>query len=389
MEEVFDKITEMKMNRVLARYGDIGTKSEPVRSNMVSVLRQRIQDRLEYGSIEFEKVKHDNGRIIVLTNKAQKVAKIVAEIPGVSSSSPAVVTEPDLEGIKKGSKDFEIGETFGVDANRSGEHDFDSRDIQIELGSLIEDRSGASVDLDNPDTLVEVDLRKDEAYVFKQRFEGPDGLPVGSSDSLAALISGGIDSPVAAYEVMTRGSDILPIYFYNKPIAAEDHLLRLTSVLGKMEKFHPSKKWYFYVVNMDEVNQELMKVGRGRMLIHRKIMLKVSEKIAEKEGLSGMVTGEAIGQKSTQTPSNLELTTSAVDKPVFRPLLTSDKDNIVERARQINTFEEASINSACSTMAPDSPATSISEVDLAKLEIEVDIGKRVQKAYDSIEKREL
>lgn len=377
------------MNRVIVRYGDIGTKSEPVRGKMISVLRQRVQDRLEYEELDFETVRRKTGRIIVETEQAEKAAEIVSELPGISSVSPAAVADPDLESIKEVSREFEIGETFGVDANRSGQHEFDSRDIQIELGSFTEDRTGASVDLDNPDTLVEVDLRKDEAYVFTQRLEGPDGLPVGVSESLAALVSGGIDSPVAAYEVMTRGCDITPIYFYNKPIAAEDHLLRLNAVLKKLERFNPSKKWEFYVVDMEEVNQELMKVERGRMLIHRKIMFKVSEKIAEKEGLAGLVTGEAIGQKSSQTPSNLELTTSAVDKPVFRPLLTAEKNSITDRARKINTLEEATINSACSTMAPDSPATSMREEDLRKLEDKVDIEELVEKALESAEKREL
>jgi thiamine biosynthesis protein ThiI len=377
------------IDRVLIRYGDIGTKSEPVRGNMVSTLRQRVQDRLEYEDLKFEKVMHERGRIIVFTENAKEAAEIVSELPGVSSSSPAKVSDPDLEGIKKASEIFEVGDTFGVAANRSGKHDFDSQDVQIELGSFTEDRTGAEVDLDNPETLLEVDLRDDEAYVFTERIEGPDGLPVGVSKSLGALISGGIDSPVAAYEMMTRGCDVTPIYFYNKPIAAEDHLIRFISVLKKLKRFHPSKKWEFYVVDMEEVNQELMKLGRGRMLVHRKIMFRVSEKIAEKEGLPGMVTGEAIGQKSSQTPSNLELTTSAVQKPVFRPLLSSDKSRIVEKAREIDTYEEASIDSACSTIAPDNPATSMSEEDLQNLEKIINIDELVEKAINSAEKRDL
>jgi thiamine biosynthesis protein ThiI len=377
------------MNTVLVRYGDIGTKSEPVRGNMISVLRQRVQDRLEYEDLEFRTVRQGTGRIIVETGQAKEAAELISEVPGVSSSSPAVVTDPDLTSIKQASKEFEVGETFGVAANRSGEHDFDSRDIQIELGSFVEENTGASVDLDEPETLVEVDLRRDKAYLFTERFEGPDGLPVGIGDSVAALISGGIDSPVAAYEVMTRGCDILPIYFYNKPIAAEDHLLRLISVLKKLKRFHPSKKWSFYVVDMEEVNQELMNVERGRMVLHRQIMFKVAERIAEKEGLAGLVTGEVIGQKSSQTPSNLEITTSVVDKPIFRPLVSSSKKSITRRAREICTFEEAAIDSACSTMAPDNPATSISNQDLRKLENEVEIEELVEKAFTSAEKRNL
>lgn len=377
----------MKIDRVLIRYGEIGTKSEPVRGNMESALRQRVQDRLGYEEINFDKVSRKNGRIIIHSDKARKAAKIISELPGVSSTSPAVVTDSDIESIKEASEIFEIGETFGIDANRSGEHEFNSRDVQIELGSFIEKKTGAEVDLDNPDTKVEVDVRQEKAYLFTERYEGPDGLPVGVSGSLAALVSGGIDSPVAAHEVMTRGSNITPIYFYNKPIAAEDHLLRLISVLKKLERFHPSKKWEFYVLDMEEVNKELMKVERGRMLLHRKIMFEVSEKIAEKEGLSGLVTGEAIGQKSSQTPENLEYTSSSIDKPIIRPLISSKKSSISERARSIETFEDSTINSACSSLAPDNPATSMTENDLRKLEEKVDMEELVQKALDSAEKR--
>jgi len=118
-------------------------------------------------------------------------------------------------------------------------------------------------------------------------------------------------------------------------------------------------------------------------------MFKVSEKIAQKEGLSGLVTGESIGQKSSQTPSNLELTSSSIEKPLFRPLVSSEKSSIVKRARQIDTFEEASIDSACSTMAPDKPATSIGSDELARIEQSIKIDELVEKAFESAEKLEL
>lgn len=378
-----------EMNRVLVRYGEIGTKAEPVRVKMISILRQRVQDRLEYEGLDFEKVGKDSGRIIVETENAEEAAEMIAELPGVVSASPAVVTQPEIEAMKKASKGFKVGETFGIAANRSGEHGFDSRDVQRELGSFVEERTGADVDLDNPDTLLEVDVRRDKAYLFKDRFDGPNGLPVEAGDSLAALVSGGIDSPVAAYRVMTRGCDILPVYFYNKPIAAEDHLLRLKAVLKKLQRFHPSKKWEYYVIDMEEVNKELMEVGRGRMLLHRRLMFLVSEKIAEREELKGLVTGESIGQKSSQTPSSLELTSSVADKPIFRPLVAQDKNSITEEARSIRTFEEAEVASACRAMAPENPATSMSEEDLEKLEEKVGLDSLVETALESSEKKVL
>lgn len=374
------------MDYILVRYGEIGTKSNFVRDQMHSVLRQRVEDRLKYEGIEYEKVSKRPGRVIVELSEAENAAEKLAELPGVSSVSPAIKTGADIEEMKTASESFEYGETFGVDARRSGEHDFSSRDVQVELGSHIEDFTGASVDLDDPDTLLEVEVRDEEAYIFTERIEGPDGLPVGTQDELLTLISGGIDSPVAAHEVMKRGSDILPIYFYNRPVAAEDHWLRFRSVVERLKRFNPSKDWNVYKVDMEAVNEELMKVERGRMVLHRIIIFRAAEKIADSEGIKGIVTGESMGQKSSQTASNLSMTTKVVDKPVIRPLITHNKNEIVEKAKDIGTFKDAQIASACSTMAPDSPATSIQESDLDGLKEKVDIDALVERALEGSEK---
>ncbi len=377
------------MNTVIVRYGEIGTKSGHVRNKMTHVLLQRIQDILNYKELEYTKVSSKYGRIFIDTKEALKAAKLVSKVPGVSTASPAYRAEPSIDSLKQKSEELEVGETFGVDTNNAGKHSFGSQEVNIQLGSHIEQVKGAEVDLDNPDTLVEVDIREESAYIFTQRFQGPDGYPVGTQGDYAALISGGIDSPVAAYRLMTRGADIVPIYFYNKPIAAEDHFLRFKASINHLKKYNPSKDWYGYKVDMEEVNKQLMDVERGRMVLYRKIMFRTAEKIAEKEGLKGILTGESLGQKSSQTSSNLEKTSSSISKPVLRPLLTSPKKNIVQQARKIGTFEEASIDSACSTLSPESPATSIKEEDLRELEKTVDIDKQVEKALEATEKVEL
>lgn len=374
------------MNYILVRYGEIGTKSNFVKDQMHSVLRQRVEDRLRYEGIEYEKVSKKPGRVIAELLEAEDASEKLAELPGVSSVSSAIKIENDIEEMKEASENFEYGETFGIDARRSGEHDFSSRDVQIELGSHVEEFTGASVDLDDPDTLLEVEIRDENTYMFTERIEGPDGLPVGTQNSLLTLISGGIDSPVAAHEVMKRGSDIVPVYFYNKPIAAEDHWLRFKSVVEKLKRFNPSKNWDVYRVDMEAVNEELMNVERGRMVLHRIVMFKTAEKIAESEGIKGIATGESMGQKSSQTVSNLSMTTNVVDKPMIRPLITHNKNEIVKKAKAIGTFEDAQIASACSTMAPDSPATSIQESDLEELKDNVDIDALVEKALENSEK---
>lgn len=368
---------------LIVRYGEIGTKSEPVRGKMTSILRQRVADRLEHEGFDC-KVGQTRGRIYAETG-SREAAKAVAEIPGVSSVSPAIGTEASIGALKEASSEFEYGDTFGIKVNTAGDT-ISGEEVKIELGSHVEGY-GLTVDLDNPDTWLEVDARGERAYIFAERFEGPDGYPVGSEYGLLALISGGIDSPVAAYEVMKRGCDITPIYFYNKPIAAEDHLLRFEAAVQKLKKYHPGKKWTGYIVDMDEVNEELMKVGKGRMVAHRAIMFRTAEKIAEKKNLPGLVTGESLGQKSSQTPENLALTSSQVDLPIHRPLLTKNKNEIIEGAKKVGSYEEATIASACSTMAPDSPATRFSQEKLDELDIDID--SLVEKALENTEEREL
>lgn len=377
------------MDTVLVRFGEIGSKGGSVRGHMLNVLRQRVEDRLEYEDLEYENISRTPGRIIVKTGEAQKVVRHVHELPGVASASPAYGTEPEIESLKEKSDRLEMGDTFGVETNRSGEHEFDSREVNRELGDHVRKSTGSEVDLDNPETWVRVDVRKDRAFIFTEVLEGPGGFPTGVQGELAALISGGIDSPVSAYKVMTRGTDIMPVYFYNKPVAAEDHLLRFKSVVDKLERFNPSKKWEYYVVDMEEVNERLMEVGKGRMVVHRRLMFKVAEKIAEKEGLKGLVTGESMGQKSSQTPQNLEMTTRAVDKPVFRPLLTYNKKDISQKAREIGTMEDAKIESACTSLAPESPATELKRKKLEKIEEEVDLDELVDLAMENTEKNVL
>lgn len=377
------------MDTVIVRFGEIGTKTSHVRRKIIDILRQRIQDVLEHQSIRFEKTSSSYDRILIEKTDASKAAKAVSGIPGVANTSPVCRTNPDIEKIKQGAENLEIGDSFGVKSNRSGEQDFDTQELNIKLGAHIEDITGASVDLDNPDTWVEVDVREDEAYLFTERFKGPDGYPVGTQGEYAALISGGIDSPVAAYKMMTRGAEITPVYFYNKPIAAEDHLLRFKQAVRELEKYHPSKKWFVYIVDMGDVNKKLLELDRGRMVLHRIIMFRVAERIAEEEGLEGIVTGESLGQKSSQTSENMEVTSSETAKPILRPLITESKNSIVEEARRIDTFRNAEIASACKTLSPDNPATSLSEKDLNRLKSRIDIDEMVEKAFSNTEKQEL
>jgi thiamine biosynthesis protein ThiI len=359
------------MDHVIARYGEIGVKSKGVRKRMIALLKKRIKQSLEYHGMEHEFLEKVQGRIVIKIEHAEEASAIVAEIPGVVSASPAIRTTPVLESIKKASDNIDIKEDFGVRVNRVGNCGETSGNIERIVGERVQKRSNAKVNLKNPETWIEIDVREEHAFIFSKKDLGCGGFPIGSEGALATLISGGIDSPVAAYEVMTRGCDITPIYFYNRPIASEDHIARVEEVLKILARFHPLKRWYYYRIDMQEANTKLMTIERGRMVLHRMIMFRIAEEIALKENLNGIVTGEAIGQKSSQTPENMAVTSAEIRLPVLRPLLTKRKEEIVESAKKIGTFESSMIKSACATMAPRKPATSMKkeEIDILKEKI--------------------
>ena len=365
---------------IVARYGEIGTKSSPVRSRMTSVLRQRISDRLEYEAAEIEKISEKDGRIYCYIEEPEEHIKDVAEMPGVSTASTAMVTDADSDSIDQAFSHFDTGDSFAVRVNTAN-NDFSSSEMEKKLGGLVEERTGSEVDLDSPETRLEADIRGEKAFVFADRHEGPDGFPVGSGGDLGALISGGIDSPVAAYRMMSRGSDIVPIYFYNRPIAAEDHLMRFRSAVEKLKRFHPSKNWEAVIVDMEEINRRLMDKGRGRMVVQRRSMFRIAEKVADIRKLEGLVTGESMSQKSSQTARNMATTSITTSVPIHRPLLGENKNRITEQARKLGTFEEATIDSACSSMAPDHAATRFNPRDARRMEEDLELEDLEEEAF--------
>lgn len=372
------------MEYVLVRYAEIGTKSRGVQLEMLTRLRDRIAERLTYESLPGDP-ELIRGRIRIDTSEPSDVARVAAELPGVASTSPVIGTDHETAAIRRAADRFDVGDTFAIDANTAGDHTFDSQELNRTVGAHIDDTTDATVDLDDPDTRIEIDVRDAGVYVFTTRYPGPGGFPVGSQAPVAALISGGIDSPVAAYQAMTRGSEIRPIYCYNRPYTAGDHLARFETVLDRLQRIHPAGDWSYYLVDMTPVNNAVATIDTGRMLIHRAAMFRTAERIAADNDLAGIVTGEAIGQKSSQTATNLARTTRDVSLPIHRPLLTMTKADISNLARELGTYELSTVDSACRTIAPNNPATALSPERFDELATDVGLDDIVDAAYHTTE----
>ncbi|MDZ7730723.1 MAG: THUMP domain-containing protein [Natrialbaceae archaeon] len=353
---------------VLVRHGEINTKSRSVKGAMEGRLVRNIEamlaDRDIPGTVERE---WNRPLVHTAPDAVAAATNAAADAFGVVSVSASSTVAPDLEAICDGLASVADavydGGSFAVDARRAHkDHPFTSETLEREGGSAIwaavEDRFEPSVDLEDPDLCVGVEVRKDTAYIYLERVVGPGGLPLGTQDPLVALVSGGIDSPVAAYETMRRGCPIRPIYIDLGAFGGRDHEARAFETVRTLSAFAPTEDMGIWHVPAGEAIARLAEtMDRGRMLSLRRLFFRIGERIAERENAVGIVTGEAIGQKSSQTARNLSITSRVTELPIHRPLLTWDKTDIVERAREIETYRDSTIDAGCNRIAPSHPET--------------------------------
>jgi len=349
---------------VLAGYGEIGTKSSQVRAKMVRRLRNNVDAVLADRRFDAE-VEQRWSRLVVDGEAATGIAEAVAAVPGVVWARPAVRRPPALGAIADAlaalADDHAPERPYAVRANRAGgpeAHPFESNDIEREGGAAVGEATGAPVDLDDPDRIYRVDCRESEAFVSRRSVEGPGGLPIGTQSRAVALVSGGIDSPVAAWEVMCRGCPVVPVYVALGDYGGPDHVARTLETVGALARRAPNVDSRLRVVRAGDLVEELAEsVGDTRMLSLRRLMLAAGVAVAGRVGARSVVTGESIGQKSSQTAANLATTDPAVSLPVHRPLIGRDKDDIVAAARDLGTFEDSTIPVGCERVAPDYPET--------------------------------
>jgi thiamine biosynthesis protein ThiI len=354
---------------VLVRHGDIGVKSEQVRRTMESRLVENLEAMLEDRDVA-GRVEQRRNRLFVHTDDPEGVAAVAADTFGVSSVSPAARVDPTLEAIcdalAAATRTQYDGGPFAVDARRAGPadaHPFSSPDIESEGGAAVWDAveslgGDPEVDLEDPEFQLFVECRRGEAFVFLERRAGPGGFPLGTQQPMVALVSGGIDSPVAAWSLMRRGCPVIPVYVDLGDYGGVDHRARAISTVEALASYGPTEDFATHVVDAGTVVGDLVAtMGAERMLALRRFILRAAETVATDVGAVGIVTGEAVGQKSSQTSANLAVTDAATSLPVHRPLLTMDKPEITQRARSIGTFRESTVDTGRDRVAPSLPET--------------------------------
>lgn len=381
-----------ELRRYLVHYSEVGLKGAN---------RGRFEERLIRNiyraarGLAVESVRRLYGRFLLeqrVEGSAEDLERRLARTYGVSSFAPVVVTAADLEPVRAilaewaSDADFE---SFAIRARRLDKaFPVDSQTLNVELGALVGRISGARVDLNDPSRCFEVLVLGSEIYLSRDRRPGPGGLPSGLGSRVAVLLSGGIDSPVAAERLLRRGCELVFIHFHSSPFtdrSSIDKARELAQIVSAHRNPAP-----FYAVPLAEVQRRIVAGAPAdyRVILYRRYMLRIAAKIAEKEWCQALATGEAIGQVASQTVDNLGTLDRTVDLPVLRPLLTYDKDEIVREARRAGTFE-VSIephSDCCSYLMPRRPVTrsrdwKVSEIE-AKLEKDGELPELVQAIVD-------
>ncbi|RZH67506.1 tRNA sulfurtransferase [Natrinema altunense] len=353
---------------VLVRHGDLNTKSNTVKRYMEDLLAENIEALLADRSIPGEVERRWNRPLIHTGEDAVEAATDAAtDAFGVVSASPALTVSTEqariLEAVAETAREHYDGGTFAVDARRADKSlPYDSEDLARDAGNAIweavDDEFEPAVDLDDPDLTFGIEVRADVAFVYLEQVDGPGGLPLGSQEPVIALVSGGIDSPVAAYEMMKRGSPVVPAYVALGEYGGIDHEARAMETVRLLSAYAPNFDMQAYRVPGGETVALLVEeMEQGRMLSLRRFFYRAAETLAERIDADGIVTGEAAGQKSSQTIRNLGVTSRATRLPIHRPLLTRDKQYIVAQAREIGTFTDSTIDAGCNRVTPDQVET--------------------------------
>lgn len=251
--------------------------------------------------------------------------------------------------------------TFKVEAKRSDKH-FPMKSPQIctELGGdILEHFPHLSVDVKNPEITVTVEIRETNAYVHAKKIEGAGGMPVGSSGEALLLLSGGIDSPVAGYMMAKRGLHISAIHYVSPPYTSERAKMKVEKLCEIISEYCGNIR--FYCVPFTEIQEKIRDKCPEELftIIMRRLMMEIAQRIAEKNGLEALITGESVGQVASQTMSAIACTDAAARIPVFRPVIGMDKSEIVTISRKIDTFETSiePYEDCCTVFTPKHPKT--------------------------------
>jgi thiamine biosynthesis protein ThiI len=379
------------MNSIVVHYQEIALKGKNrpwFISRLVSNVRAATAD------LDVRAVKPLMGRLEVVlgpTASYEQVRDRLEHVFGIANFSRAGRTGRDIEPIAAAIIE-DLGDlqtsSFRVSVKRADKrYPMRSPEIEREVGGRIKLARGWKVDLDHPELTIWVEILNDQVFYFFGKDKGPGGLPTGVSGRVACLLSGGIDSPVAAWRMMKRGCSVLLVHFHSYPFlsrASQEKVRELAALLTRYQQ-----RSRLFMVAFGEIQRQVVLSVPAplRVVIYRRLMMRIADRIARDHGAGALITGEVIGQVASQTLENMSVIGSVTTLPILRPLVGMDKEEVVAQAIRIGTYEVSIVpdQDCCQLFTPKHPSTRASREAVEDAEVALPLDELVAEAARAAE----
>jgi tRNA uracil 4-sulfurtransferase len=373
---------------LIVHYHEISLK----RGNRPLFLRQ-LAGNLEraVGDLGPVRVLQRSGRIVLDLDghvRPEAVAARVTRVCGVASAALASRVPSSVDAMKAavaGVIEDRRFASFRISARRAFKtYPLTSVELNRELGAFVVGLTGARVDLRNPELEIHVEVLPAETFVYAGRLAGPGGLPVGTAGTVAALLSGGIDSPVAAWRMIKRGCRVVFVHFHSVPYLPATSQAKARALVERLTEWQYRSQ--LFLVPLGEIQREvvLSVPPPVRVIVYRRMMVRIAETLGRQVGALALTTGESLGQVASQTLTNIARVDESATLPILRPLIGMDKLEITAEAQRLRTFEISIEPDAdcCTLFVPTHPSTRVSEAEIRAAESRLDVPRLVAMGVD-------
>lgn len=384
----------IKYDHLMIRFGELSTKGKN-KSSFVHLLFSNVKHALkDFENLTFIE-KYDHIYVGLNGEEYQKIVERLQDVSGIQGISLVFKCENDIEVIKSSSLELikqEEGKTFKVKCKR-GNKKFPiiSDDVIRQVAPVILKNTDLKVDVHNPNILLNIDIREEATYIFCKTFDGAGGHPLGIAGKSMHMLSGGIDSPVAAYLLMKRGVKIECIHFASPPYTQEGVIFKLEDLLKKLNRYQPTIR--LNIVPFTKIQEAIYDHVPESYCITmmRRMMFRLASKLSLRRNCPVISSGESVGQVASQTLDSMHVINEVTNIPVIRPCAALDKLEIISIAKKIDTFDISirPYEDCCTIFTPKAPKTSPKLDEVRKFEEEFDYEPLLNEAIKNIEVRQI
>ncbi|MBD3311760.1 MAG: tRNA 4-thiouridine(8) synthase ThiI [Candidatus Magasanikbacteria bacterium] len=382
-------------NVVLIHYDEIGLKGKN-RSAFETKLMDNIRRKLKILNLNQCSLKKNYGCLVIEYDKNltshEKISEICKTSFGISNFSFSYECNSDYDEIEKSVMNIiqnKKYKTFRITARRSNKKfKLNSQEICIKIGDIVRTKFNKKVDLENFDLNIYIEIYDKKTYIYFEKIPSIGGLPTGVGGKIVTLLSGGIDSPLAAWYMQKRGLDTVLVHFHSFPFTNAASIDKVKELAEKLSRYSPELK--LYLCPFGELQKKLLCEipDEYRIIFYRRFMFRIANKIAKKEDCKAISTGESIGQVASQTIENISVIQEASDLPILRPLIGFDKKEIINKAKEVGTYETSILphQDCCSLFLPKHPQTKSKPETVKMIEEKLDVDLMIQKIIENADK---